>query len=135
MVQYQGGAQVRLAILGGDIDMTFATLNEAKPLLEDGKSLPVAVTTRERVPSMPDVTALSLECSGRSEVFRVSFRAPHYSCERELDRARRPIPPQGSCRRKMPFSCPKRFQSKAGPGSVLRPGAMCSWPRTAFRGW
>ncbi len=55
VVQYQGGAQVRMAMLGGDIDMTFATLNEAKPLLDEGTSLPIAVTTQERVPSLPDV--------------------------------------------------------------------------------
>lgn len=31
-------------------------------------------------------------------------------------------------------SRPMRVQSKCGPGSVLRPGAMCSWPRTAMIG-
>ena len=71
VVQYQGGSQVRLAILGGDVDMTFATLNEAKPLLEDGTVQPIAVTTTEPVPSMPDVPTMN-EAMG-VENFEVIF--------------------------------------------------------------
>lgn len=58
IVQYQGGSQVRMAILGGDINLTFATLNEAQPLLADGQTIPIAVTTSERVDSLPEVPTI-----------------------------------------------------------------------------
>lgn len=71
IVQYQGGAQVRLGILGGDIDMTFATLNEAQPLLADGKAKAIAVATTDRVPSLPDVPTVQ-EAMGLED-FEVTF--------------------------------------------------------------
>ena len=90
VVQYQGGAQVRLAILGGDIDMTFATLNEAKPLLEDGKSLPVAVTTRERVPSMPDVPTMNeaMNVDNFEVIFWTALLAPKGLSEERVEKLR-----------------------------------------------
>lgn len=44
------------------------------------------------------------------------------------------IQPGGRARRRKPHVAPNRGQSKAGPGSVLRPGAICSWPQAWTNG-
>jgi len=78
LVQYQGGSQVRMAILGGDIDMTFATLNEALPLKNDGKVEFIAVTTKERLKAYPDVPTVqeSLGLDSFEAVFWTALLAP-----------------------------------------------------------
>lgn len=90
VVQYQGGSQVRMALLSGDIDMTFATLNEAKPLLEEGKSLPVAVTTLERVPSMPEVPTMNeaLNLENFEAIFWTALLAPKGLSEDRVEKLR-----------------------------------------------
>lgn len=78
VVQYQGGAQVRMAILSGDIDMTFATLNEAQPLLAEGQTTPIVVTTSERVDSLPDVPTMqeAMKLENVEIIFWTALLAP-----------------------------------------------------------
>ena len=78
VVQYQGGAQVRMAILSGDIHMTFATINEALPLKNDGKVEFIAVTTPERLSAYPDVPTVqeSMGLDNFEAVFWTALLAP-----------------------------------------------------------
>lgn len=78
LVQYQGGAQIRTAMLGGDIHMTFATINEALPLKNDNKVEFIAVTTSERLKNYPEVPTLqeSMGLDNFEAVFWTALLAP-----------------------------------------------------------
>ncbi len=90
LVQYQGGAPVRQAILGGDIHMTFATLNEALPLKQDGKVEFVAVTTTERLSAYPDVPTVqeSMGLDNFEAVFWTALLAPQGMDEARAEKIR-----------------------------------------------
>ncbi|MFW8567206.1 Bug family tripartite tricarboxylate transporter substrate binding protein [Orrella sp. 11846] len=78
IVQYQGGAPVRTALLAGEIDMTLATLNEAQPVLKSGDAKAVAVATMERLDALPDVPTIN-EAMGWDDfevVFWTALAAP-----------------------------------------------------------
>ncbi|NYT62467.1 tripartite tricarboxylate transporter substrate binding protein [Alcaligenaceae bacterium] len=90
LVQYQGGAQVRMAILGGDIHMTFATLNEALPLKNDGKVEFIAVTTPKRLNAYPDVPTIkeSMGLDNFEAVFWTALVAPKGMDQARADKIR-----------------------------------------------
>ncbi len=54
-VPYRGGAPALLDVIAGNAQMLFATSLEAKPHLEGGRLRPLAITTTERAPFLPNV--------------------------------------------------------------------------------
>lgn len=57
-VPYKGSNESIPAMLAGDTHATFDTLSSLKPFIEAGKLRPLAVTTAQRVPQLPDVPTL-----------------------------------------------------------------------------
>ena len=58
-IAYKGGSQAMLDLVGGQIDMVFETVAAARPMI-DGKRVKVfGVTSKIRLPSMPDAPSLA----------------------------------------------------------------------------
>lgn len=57
-VSYKGGSDALVANAAGEVDMTFAAITGALPLLETGKVRAIAVTTEKRASLMPSVPTL-----------------------------------------------------------------------------
>lgn len=57
-VPYKGSNESIPAMLAGDTHATFDTLSSLKPFIEAGKLRPLAVTTAQRVPQLPEVPTL-----------------------------------------------------------------------------
>jgi tripartite-type tricarboxylate transporter receptor subunit TctC len=58
-VPYRGSAPAVTDVATGAVTMSFASLAAALPLIQDGRLRPVAVTSRERMPQLPDVAPLA----------------------------------------------------------------------------
>jgi tripartite-type tricarboxylate transporter receptor subunit TctC len=58
-VPYRGSAPAVTDVATGAVTMSFASLAAALPLIQAGKIRAVAVTSRERMPQLPDVAPLS----------------------------------------------------------------------------
>ena len=58
-VPYRGSAPAVTDVAVGAVTMSFASLGAALPLIQDGRLRAVAVTSRERMPQLPDVAPLS----------------------------------------------------------------------------
>ena len=58
-VPYRGSAPAVTDVATGAVTMSFASLAAALPLMQAGKIRAVAVTSRERMPQLPDVPPLS----------------------------------------------------------------------------
>jgi tripartite-type tricarboxylate transporter receptor subunit TctC len=58
-VPYRGAAPAVTDVATGAVTMSFTSLAAALPLLQDGKLRAVAVTSRERMPQLPDVAPLA----------------------------------------------------------------------------
>jgi tripartite-type tricarboxylate transporter receptor subunit TctC len=58
-IPYKGGAPAISDMLGGRIHMNFGTPATLMPLIKDGKIRPVAVTSPERSPELPDVPTMA----------------------------------------------------------------------------
>jgi tripartite-type tricarboxylate transporter receptor subunit TctC len=58
-VPYRGSAPAVTDVAVGAVTMSFSSLGAALPLLQDGRLRAVAVTSRERMPQLPDVAPLS----------------------------------------------------------------------------
>ena len=58
-VPYRGSAPAVTDVATGAVTMSFSSLAAALPLMQDGKLRAVAVTSRERMPQLPDVVPLS----------------------------------------------------------------------------
>lgn len=58
-VPYRGSAPAVTDVATGAVTMSFSSLAAALPLLQDGRIRAVAVTSRERMPQLPDVTTLA----------------------------------------------------------------------------
>lgn len=54
-VQYKGNAPATTDLLGGQVDFNFDQISVSLPFVKDGRTRALAVTTAERLPSMPDV--------------------------------------------------------------------------------
>src|SRR2546430_13091468 len=63
---YRGAAPAVTDVATGAVTMSFTSLAAALPLMQDGRLRAVAVTSRERMPQLPDVVPLA-----RSEERRV----------------------------------------------------------------
>lgn len=58
-VPYKGGALAMIDLVGGQIQMIFATLATALPHMKSGKIRALAVTTKERAPMAPDLPTIA----------------------------------------------------------------------------
>jgi tripartite-type tricarboxylate transporter receptor subunit TctC len=58
-VPYRGGAAAAQDLAAGSVDAVFTTLVSAGPVADSGRARFLAVATRERVPSRPDVPTLA----------------------------------------------------------------------------
>jgi tripartite-type tricarboxylate transporter receptor subunit TctC len=63
-VPYRGSAPAVTDVAVGAVTMSFSSLAAALPLIQDGKLRAVAVTSRERMPQLPDVAPLSEGSAG-----------------------------------------------------------------------
>jgi tripartite-type tricarboxylate transporter receptor subunit TctC len=63
-VPYRGSAPAVTDVATGAITMSFSSLAAALPLIQAGKICAVAVTSRERMPQLPDVAPLSEGSAG-----------------------------------------------------------------------
>jgi tripartite-type tricarboxylate transporter receptor subunit TctC len=57
-VPYKGATGATMAMLGGEIAVTFATMPTAVPLIKGGKITPIAVTTTKRAAALPEVPTM-----------------------------------------------------------------------------
>ena len=58
-VAYRGSAPAMQDVLSGAVDMAFSTTPQAVPLIREGRLRALAVTTRERLPFLPDVPTVA----------------------------------------------------------------------------
>jgi tripartite-type tricarboxylate transporter receptor subunit TctC len=58
-VPYKGAAPALTDVAAGRVAMNFSSLGPALPLIQDGKLRAVAVTSRERMPQLPNVPAIA----------------------------------------------------------------------------
>jgi len=58
-VPYRGSAPAVTDVATGAVTMSFSSLAAALPLMQDGRLRAVAVTSRERMPQLPDVLPLA----------------------------------------------------------------------------
>ena len=58
-VPYRGSAPAVTDVATGAVTMSFSSLAAALPLIQDGRLRAVAVTSRERMPQLPDVAPLA----------------------------------------------------------------------------
>ena len=58
-VPYRGSAPAVTDVATGAVTMSFSSLAAALPMIQDGKLRAVAVTSRERMPQLPEVAPLS----------------------------------------------------------------------------
>jgi tripartite-type tricarboxylate transporter receptor subunit TctC len=63
-VPYRGSAPAVTDVATGAVTMSFSSLAAALPLIQGGKIRAVAVTSRERMPQLPDVAPLSEGSAG-----------------------------------------------------------------------
>lgn len=71
-VPYKGAGPVMTDLVGGQVDLHFASLPAALPLVKGGKLKALAVTSSKRLPSMPEVPTL-LELGYRDADYHVLY--------------------------------------------------------------
>ena len=74
---YTGGVPAMTAVMGGHIDLVLANLAEVGPHIASGKLRPLAMTSRERAPSLPQVpTVAELGTPGYEAIAWFGVAAP-----------------------------------------------------------
>ena len=58
-IPYKGGAPAVLAVLGGEVDMTFAAIPVSAPHIRSGKVRPLAVSTSKRSSVLPELPTVA----------------------------------------------------------------------------
>jgi tripartite-type tricarboxylate transporter receptor subunit TctC len=58
-VPYRGAAPALTDVAAGRVDLNFSALGGALPLIREGRLRPIAVTSRARMPQLPEVPALA----------------------------------------------------------------------------
>ena len=58
-VPYKGSSQAHVDLMSGQVEMMFDTTSSAMPHIKSGKLRPLAVTTPQRSPELPDVPTLT----------------------------------------------------------------------------
>lgn len=59
VVHYKGGTPAAQDLVGGQIQMMFSAANEAKPMMDAGRTQGLAVTTKTRLPMLPDLPTMA----------------------------------------------------------------------------
>ncbi|MBO9355782.1 tripartite tricarboxylate transporter substrate binding protein [Bordetella petrii] len=75
-VPYKGGAPANADLLAGQIQAVFSPMVEILPFVDSGKLRPLAVTTQERSPRLPDVPAVAEALPGYEIVLWNGVWAP-----------------------------------------------------------
>jgi tripartite-type tricarboxylate transporter receptor subunit TctC len=57
-IAYKGGGPTLTAIVGGEVDFTFATLTTAKQQIDAGRLRPLAVTIAKQIPEFPKLPTM-----------------------------------------------------------------------------
>lgn len=57
-VPFKGGAETMVAVLGGHVDITLTTADEAYPLIQAGKVRPLAIASENRLPLLSNVPTM-----------------------------------------------------------------------------
>ena len=58
-IPYKGSSQAHIDILGGNVEMMFDTTSSAMPHIKSGKFRPLAVTSPQRSPELPNVPTIA----------------------------------------------------------------------------
>jgi len=58
-VPYKGGAPALLAVASGEVQASWLAISTAQPMLKSGQLRALAVSSRERVPQLPDVPTMA----------------------------------------------------------------------------
>ncbi|WPB55430.1 tripartite tricarboxylate transporter substrate binding protein [Xylophilus sp. GOD-11R] len=76
-IPYKGGGPALTDVVGGTLPMTFASVTGAMPFIKGGQLRPIAVTSRQRAPALPDVpTFIELGLKDYEISSWVGFLAP-----------------------------------------------------------
>ena len=75
-IPYKGGAAVLLALVGGEYHYNFAGMQAAQALVRTGKLKALAVTTPQRIRSLPDIPAMAESLPGFEVVGWYGLLAP-----------------------------------------------------------
>jgi len=76
-VPYKGGAPAMQDLLAGTVDATFMNINTGLPQIKAGKLRPLAITSRQRSPLLPDVPTMEeLGIKGVTVYSWQAFAAP-----------------------------------------------------------
>jgi tripartite-type tricarboxylate transporter receptor subunit TctC len=86
-VPYRGGAPATAAVISGEVQLVFTNMSDAVSQLDSGRVRALAVTTRKRSPSAPDVPTLAEQgVSGyHTESWNALF-APKGTAQAVIDR-------------------------------------------------
>ncbi len=57
-VPFRSGSQAAQSLVAGDVDLSFANMSDALPLVQGGAAIPLAVSTTSRSAQMPDVPTM-----------------------------------------------------------------------------
>ena len=87
LVPFKGAPEALTEIMAGRVDMYFSPLTPALPLIQDGKLLPLAVSSTKRASALPDVPT-TLEAGFPNSDFEFWIG----SMVRETDATRRSSP-------------------------------------------
>lgn len=86
-IPYKGAAPAMTDLIGGTVDMSFATLSSALPYIRSGKIKAIALTYDERVPQLPDVPSMDeLGVKGVKVATWYGFMAPAGTPQKTIDR-------------------------------------------------
>ncbi|SDM10332.1 Tripartite-type tricarboxylate transporter, receptor component TctC [Oryzisolibacter propanilivorax] len=90
VVHYRGGAPAAQDLMGGVIQLMFSAANEAAPLIRAGRTRGIAVTTRQRLPILPELPTVeeAAGVEGFEAVFWLALMAPAKTPEDVLARLR-----------------------------------------------
>ena len=88
-VPYRGAAPAVTDVATGAVTMSFTSLAAALPLIKAGKLRAVAVTSKDRMPQLPDVAPLSEGAPGLGRL-RTAQLVRHVRHRRHAERDRRP---------------------------------------------
>ena len=75
-IPYRGSAPALQGLLAGDVDLMFDNLGVSLPLVEAGNLKLLAVASRQRLPSLPDVPTLAETLPGFEAVAWFAIVAP-----------------------------------------------------------
>lgn len=75
-IQYKGSGPSMIGLLSGEAQMMFAALGPITPHIEQGKVRPLAVSTPQRTPLMPELPAVAETLPGFSAEATIGFFAP-----------------------------------------------------------